>query len=80
MTITIDAENAKQIRKSMDVLIQVIPETGDPIIINNENLISCVVSLRSDLSILEPTLPESEINIEATKCAFCGSGIQADAQ
>lgn len=65
MTITIDAENAKQIRKSMDVLIQVIPETGDPIIINNENLISCVVSLRSDLSILEPTLPESEINIEA---------------
>lgn len=65
MTTTIDAENAKQIRKSMDVLIQVIPETGDPIIINSENLISCVVSLRSDLSILEPTLPESEINIEA---------------
>ena len=23
---------------------------------------------------------KSEINIEATKCAFCGSGIQADAQ
>ena len=65
MATTIDAENAKQIRKSMDVLIQVTPETGEPIVINNDNLISCVVSLRSDLSILDPTLPESEINIEA---------------
>lgn len=63
--VTIDAENAKQIRKSMDVRIQVTPAQGDPIVITNENLISCVVSLRSDLSILEPTLPESEINIEA---------------
>ena len=62
---TIAAENAKQIRRSMDVLIQVTPQTGDPIIINNDNLIRAVVSLRSDLSILEPTLPESEINIEA---------------
>ena len=62
---TIDAENAKQIRRSMDILIQVTPETGDPIVITNDNLISCIVSLRSDLSILEPTLPESEINIEA---------------
>ena len=63
--VTIDAENAKQIRQSMDVRIQVTPAQGDPIVITNENLISCVVSLRSDLSILEPTLPESEINIEA---------------
>ena len=63
--VTIDTENAKQIRKSMDVRIQVTPAQGDPIVITNENLISCVVSLRSDLSILEPTLPESEINIEA---------------
>lgn len=63
--VTIDGENAKQIRKSMDVRIQVTPAQGDPIVITNENLISCVVSLRSDLSILEPTLPESEINIEA---------------
>ena len=63
--VNIDTENAKQIRKSMDVRIQVTPAQGDPIVITNENLISCVVSLRSDLSILEPTLPESEINIEA---------------
>lgn len=62
---TIDAENAKQIRKTMDVIIQVTPEQGEPIVINNSNLISCTVSLRSDLSIIEPTLPESEINIEA---------------
>lgn len=32
--------------------------------ITNENLISAVVSLRSDLSIIDPTLPESEINVE----------------
>lgn len=62
---TIDAENAKQIRQTMDVVIQVTPEQGEPIVINNSNLISCTVSLRSDLSIIEPTLPESEINIEA---------------
>lgn len=62
---TINAENAKQIRKSMDVLIQVTPAQGTPITITNENLVSCVVSLRSDLSILEQSLPESEINIEA---------------
>lgn len=62
---TINAENAKQIRQTMDVIIQVTPEQGDPIVINNDNLISCTVSLRSDLSIIEPTLPESEINIEA---------------
>ena len=62
---TIDAENAKQIRQTMDVVIQVTPEQGEPIVINNSNLVSCTVSLRSDLSIIEPTLPESEINIEA---------------
>lgn len=33
--------------------------------ITNENLIRATVSLRSDLSIINPTLPESEINIEA---------------
>ena len=40
-------------------------QPGSLIRITNDNLISAVVSLRSDLSILEPTLPESEINIEA---------------
>lgn len=40
-------------------------QPGALIKITNDNLISAVVSLRSDLSILEPTLPESEINIEA---------------
>lgn len=32
--------------------------------ITNENLIRAVVSLRSDLSIINPTLPESELNVE----------------
>lgn len=62
---TINTENAKQIRRSMDVIIQITPATGTPIVITNDNLISCVVSLRSDLSIIEQSLPESEINIEA---------------
>lgn len=62
---TINVENAKQIRQGMDVIIQVTPEQGSPITITNENLISCTASLRSDLSILDPSLPESEINIEA---------------
>ena len=65
MTTTIDAENAKQIRRQMDVLIRVEPESGDPIVINNENLIRAVVSLRSDLSIISPTFPASELNVEA---------------
>lgn len=37
---------------------------GVDLIVTNENLISCVLSLRSDLSPVDPTLPESEINIE----------------
>lgn len=37
---------------------------GTVLQLNNENIISCIVSLRSDLSIIDPTLPESEINID----------------
>lgn len=37
---------------------------GTSIQVTNDSLISCVVSLRSDLSIDNPTLPESEINID----------------
>lgn len=65
MATTIDIENAKQIRQSMDVIITITPPGGTQITITDDDLVSCVVSLRSDLSILEPTLPESEINIEA---------------
>lgn len=64
----IDAQNAKQIRDAMDVVIQLdatATSYGDVITITNENLIRATVSLRSDLSIIEPTLPESEINVEA---------------
>lgn len=39
-------------------------EAGAKFRITNENLIRATVSLRSDLSIIDPTLPESEINIE----------------
>ena len=40
-------------------------QTGADITINNDNLISCTLSLRSDLKPVDPTLPESEMNIEA---------------
>lgn len=40
-------------------------QTGADITINNHNLISCTVSLRSDLSPFDQTLPESELNIDA---------------
>ena len=40
-------------------------QTGADITINNDNLISCTVSLRSDLSPFDQTLPESELNIDA---------------
>ena len=40
-------------------------EAESNFIINNANLIRAVVSLRSDLSLFDQTLPESEINIEA---------------
>ena len=39
-------------------------EAGAKFRITNENLIRATVSLRSDLSIINQTLPESEINIE----------------
>lgn len=39
-------------------------EAGARFEVSNENLISCNVSLRSDLQILNPTLPASEIAIE----------------
>jgi len=49
-----------------DTRIQVsYVETGSEIRITNDDLISCIVSLRSDLSVVDPTLPESELNIEA---------------
>lgn len=32
--------------------------------VTNENMISCTLSLRADLSIVDPTLPESEMNLE----------------
>lgn len=62
---TIAAENLKNIRQSMDVLITIELADGTTLTINNANLINCVVSLRSDLSKWEPTLPESEIEINA---------------
>lgn len=32
--------------------------------VTNETMISCTLSLRADLSIIDPTLPESEMNLE----------------
>lgn len=38
---------------------------GTTIRISNENIVKCVLSLRSDLQPIDPTLPESELNVEA---------------
>jgi len=43
-------------------IITVLPEAD--FVINNDNLIKATVSLRSDLSIINPTLPESELTVE----------------
>lgn len=43
-------------------IITALPEAD--FVINNDNLIKATVSLRSDLSIIDPTLPESELNVE----------------
>ena len=37
---------------------------GTSIQVANDSIISCIVSLRADLSIESPTLPESELNVE----------------
>lgn len=44
------------------IISDIIP--GTALRITNDSIISCVVSLRSDLSIIDPTLPESELNVE----------------
>lgn len=38
--------------------------SGSYYIFNNDSIISCTVSLRSDLSLINPTLPESEIELQ----------------
>ena len=43
-------------------IITVLPEAD--FVINNDNLIKATVSLRSDLSLFDQTLPESELNVE----------------
>ena len=37
---------------------------GTSLKVTNDSIISCIVSLRSDLSIEDPTLPESELNVD----------------
>ena len=64
---TIDTENAKDIRKSMRVNVTIGTISGSDYYLSlySSSLIRVVVSLRSDLSKINPTLPESEIEIEA---------------
>lgn len=68
---TINGENAKNIRQPMKVEVTVWKRYNKPNQTNiayyeftNENLISCELSLRADLQPIDPSLPESEINIE----------------
>jgi len=61
---TINAENAKSIRQSMSVHVKIEADIdGESVVYeyDNNDILSCELNLRSDLSPIEPTLPESEI-------------------
>ena len=63
---TIDELNALNIRPRSLVRIDIYDNTNQKILeITEDNLIRAVVSLRSDLSRINPTLPESDIEIDA---------------
>lgn len=64
---SIDDLNALNIRPRTKVIITVYDNSRTDLLltITAENLIKATVSLRSDLSRINPTLPESEIEIEA---------------
>lgn len=58
---TIDAENRKSIREPMIVKVTVGDPSNPIFAFDNSNIISCELNLRSDLSPIDPILPESEI-------------------
>ena len=61
---TIDEENNKAIREPFEVYIEIqatINGTLTTYSYTNKDIISCELNLRSDLSPIDPTLPESEI-------------------
>lgn len=69
---TINEENARSIRDSMQVYVTVWKRYNQPgytdtayFEFTNENLISCELNLRSDLNPIDPSLPESEIVVQA---------------
>ena len=60
----IDVQNAKNIRDAMEVHIRVQATINGSTVTydySNEDIVSCELNLRSDLSPIDPTLPESEI-------------------
>ena len=66
MSTTIYKENRKQIRKSMEVYVRVEATIdGEPMIFDftNDDLLSVELNLRADLSPIDPSLPESEIEV-----------------
>ena len=61
----IDTQNAKNIRDAMQIVVKVGESSNPYFEFDNSNLLSCELQLRSDLSAIDPTLPESEIVIRA---------------
>lgn len=62
---TIDEENAKNIRQKLRISITIWLGSGqNPLSFQTKDIVSCVVSLRADLSDVAPTLPESEIELQ----------------
>lgn len=62
---SIITENAQKIRNPMIVNVTV-GDPSDPIFaLDNSNIISCELNLRADLKPIDPSLPESEIVVQA---------------
>ena len=63
----IDTENAKNIRGPMEIHVRVEATINGSTVTydyTNEDIISCELNLRSDLSPIDPSLPESEIIVQ----------------
>lgn len=63
----IDVQNAKNIRDAMEIHVRVQATINGSTVTydySNEDIVSCELNLRSDLSPINPTLPESEIVVK----------------
>lgn len=63
----IDTQNAKKIRDAMEIYVRVEATINGSVVTydyTNDDIISCELNLRADLSPIDPALPESEIVVK----------------